>query len=81
MNPAHSGAAQLVPPTVVDPPLLYSTYTFSPVIATSGMLRLVVEPLFAVMLMPCCHVGIEYVVLIPPLLPVPLFRFHTVSET
>ncbi len=41
---------------------------------------MVVEPRFAVMLMPCCQEGMLYWVLIPPPLPVPSFQFQTVSE-
>jgi len=59
----------------------------SAVRATSGVLRFVVEPLLAVMLMFVCQFGIGYCVLIPPPLPKPsksdpnsLPQFQTVSE-
>src|SRR5581483_580560 len=34
--------------------------------ATSGMFRMLVDPLLVVMLMPCCQLGILYLVLMPP---------------
>ena len=40
-----------------------------------------VEPWAGDRLMLVCQLGIGYWVLIPPPLPMPLFRFQTVSET
>src|ERR1017187_140432 len=55
----------------------------SAVRATSGMFRMVVEPWLAVMLMPCCQVGIAKRVLTPPLLASawPGNQLHTFSDT
>ncbi len=81
VNPAHRGAAQLVPPTLYLCPLPAKINTLSAVMATSGRFRLVVEPWLAVMSMPCCQLGIAYFVLMPPPVPVPPPQFQTVSET
>src|SRR5581483_2949036 len=53
----------------------------SPTNATSGTLRMVGDPSLSAMLTPCCHNGIGYCVLTPPLLPNPVSQFHTVSDT
>src|SRR3569833_1322240 len=49
--------------------------------ATSGTFRIVIEPWFTLISTLVCHQGMPYCVLIPPPLPVPLPRFHTVSES
>ena len=59
VNPAQSGAAQLVPPKYPELPLSYTTYTASAVSATSGMLRFVELPWLEAMLTGACHEGIE----------------------
>src|SRR5580658_8665310 len=71
MKPAHSGVARLVPSSVQsdDAPMTSLPHTIFMLLATretSGMFRIVAEPWLAVMLMPCCHVGIAYVRLTPP---------------
>ena len=58
MNPAHNGAAKLVPQTrsAVEP---FQTITkFSATIATSGKFLMVVDPRLADMSRPCCQLGI-----------------------
>jgi len=54
MKPAHSGAASLVPPIeYVFPLSAIRNDWMSAIMATSGMLRMVVDPPLAVMLSFC----------------------------
>ena len=54
VKPAHRGVAALVPPTAVCAPLLKIKYICTaPVNATSGMLRMVLDPPCAAMFMVC----------------------------
>jgi hypothetical protein len=53
-NPAHNGAAALVPPTSIHWPLLQMRNIWtSAVKATSGMLRMLAEPCAAVIMGAC----------------------------
>jgi hypothetical protein len=54
MKPAHKGVAALVPPTSIHSPLLQIRKICTAASkATSGTLRIVVDPPIAVMLMLC----------------------------
>ena len=74
----------LVPPTVSWTPLFALTTTLSATIATSGTFRWSIDPLFVVMSIPCCQLGIGQTALIPPPLPPApapmLSRFQAISD-
>src|SRR5947207_1206631 len=81
MNPAHNGDAALVPPINPLVPVVvlecHTTQSESATIATSGPLRCVVEPRFAVMLIPRCQIGIgKFGLIVPPLPPQPVSDAH-----
>ncbi len=53
-NPAHKGAAALVPPTAIAWPLLQIRYICTAAVrATSGMLRMLLDPPIADRFMFC----------------------------
>ena len=58
VNPAHRGAEALVPPVMACSPLLATIQiTASARQATSGTLRMAVDPPLPVISTPCCQLG------------------------
>src|SRR5580692_12730510 len=75
MNPAHNGAAALVPLAANGTPFCTIENRVSATHATSGTFRIVLEPMLEDISTPVCQLGMELVALMPPPLP-----SQTISE-